>query len=86
MLFVIVGIKEKKSPGNLPDWIVRAGGLCFGVYLLQQFIMVALYRHTQLPNAVGFYLLPWVGFIITLVLSVAGSFLLRLTRVGRFLI
>ena len=86
MLFVIVGIIEKHRTSSPPQWMVNAGGLCMGVYLFQQFILMWLYHYTKLPSFLGFYWLPWLGFIVALAVSISLSYLMRLTKVGRFLI
>lgn len=86
MLFVIVGYKDNKRKTPLPQWIVKIGNLCFGVYLLQQFILMGLYEYTVLPEVLGCYWLPWVGFVVALTGSIVMADLLVKTKVGRFLI
>ena len=86
MLFVFVGYKEKRRKGEMQQWLIRLGGLCFGVYLLQQFILKGLYNYTNFPTILGCYWLPWVGFVVTLISSVLIAFLMVKTKVGRFLI
>lgn len=60
--------------------------LCFGVYLFQQFLLVGLYRHTNLSSIVGFYWLPWVGFGVSMIGSLLLTYLMRLSKIGRYLI
>lgn len=86
MLFIIIGYIEKDRPTSLPQWIIKVGNLCFGVYLLQQFILKGLYNYTNLPAVLGCYWLPWVGFVITLSISLLLTKLSLKTRLGRFLI
>ena len=86
MLLVWVGYAEKRRKIPIPQWITKMGNLCFGVYLLQQFILMGLYDHTNLPQILGCYWLPWVGFAITLFSSLILSHILIKTKVGRFLI
>lgn len=85
MAFVIVGIAEK-HPHTLPMWLITVGNLCMGVYLIQQFILMGLYKHTSFPEIFGPFYLPWVGFFIALVGSFLLSYLLNKTKIGRFLI
>lgn len=66
--------------------INRIASMCFGVYIFQQFILIALYKHTPLYSIVGFYLLPWIGFVITIITSLALTYIVRQTRIGRLLI
>ena len=63
--------------------IVHLGNYCMGVYIFQQFILQALYFHTSFPETAGSMLLPWMGFVITLPLSLLASYAIRLTKMGR---
>lgn len=74
------------SKHHLSSATIKIGSYCFGVYLFQQFILQALYHHTQLPIMLGNNLLPWVGFVITLIVSLILSYLTKLTCWGRKLI
>lgn len=71
---------------HLSSWIVKIGSYCFGVYIFQQFVLLILYYHTSLFKSFGVELLPWIGFVISLIISLLLSYLLRLTRIGRNLI
>lgn len=86
MLNIIIGYKEKNRKMPLPQWIIKIGNLCFGVYLLQQFILKGLYNYTDLPVILGCYWLPWVGFVVALVGSIIMTELLIKTKIGKFLI
>ena len=86
MFWCWVGLIDKNRKSEFPDSVIRFGGLCFGIYLIQEFLLRSLYYYTRLPQKVGFILLPWIGFFIALVGSVVLSFLFHQTKVGRFLI
>lgn len=86
MVFIMVGYLEKNRDKELPQWIINVGGLCMGVYLIQQFILKAVYYKTIIPQVVNPNLLPWLLFLVTLVISLVISFLFNKTKVGRFLI
>ena len=65
--------------------------LCYGVYVLHMFFMQPIYFYSGFPqwcctSEVGVWLLPWVVLLVTMLLSVTGTWLLLKTRVGRFLI
>jgi hypothetical protein len=66
--------------------LISLTGLCFGVYLFQEFILQYMYYHTTIPQHVHPYILPWLGFIVTLTLSLLFTKLLLLTKVGRWMI
>lgn len=59
---------------------------CFGIYLIQQFVLQLLYYKTAFPILVGPYWLPWIGFIIASIISFVLSDLLLRTKAGKFLI
>ena len=83
MLFTAIYLTKKYE---LPQWVIKLGEYCFGVYLFQQFVLQLIYYHTQLPLILGPILLPWIATIITLVISIFLSYLLRMTRIGRAII
>lgn len=58
---------------NLNKKIIEVGSLCFGVYIFQEFIIKYLYYYTELPLKVGYVALPWITFVITLILSLLLS-------------
>lgn len=58
---------------------------CFGVYLFQQFILKAIYNST-LPQEVGPYILPWLAFILALLISILLTIIIRQFPLGRKLI
>ena len=71
---------------NVSKRMITLGGLSFGVYLIQQFILKYAYYKTDIPYLLNPYLLPWVGFVFTLIVSVALSYILIKTKSGRYLI
>ena len=70
---------------NSPKLIIMSG-YCYGVYIYQQFILQILYYKTSLPLHINEWLLPWVAFFITLVLSILFCHYSLKTKFGRFLI
>ena len=86
MLLTVFGYILKGTGGRVPKIVVEIGSLCFGVYLFQQFLLQLLYYHTELPNFIGPFATPWVGFVIALVASLLLSWSVRLTKIGRFII
>ena len=86
MLFSTVGYYMKIKDLRLPQWVLTIGSLSMGVYLMQQFILVALYRYSNMPNIAGPYILPWLGFVIALVGSLLISFIINKSKIGRLII
>lgn len=66
--------------------LVVLGTYCFGIYIFQQFIIKGLYYRTPVPECVGPYLLPWVGVLTALVISILLTYAIRQTKVGRGLL
>lgn len=71
---------------QLTSFVVKIGVYGYGVYIFHQFILKYLYYNTGITECIDSILLPWIGFLVSLVLSLLISYLLRLTRIGRFLI
>jgi peptidoglycan/LPS O-acetylase OafA/YrhL len=71
---------------TLSQRLVRLTGMCFGVYLFQEFILRLVYYYSPIPQYAGPYLLPWIGFIAALILSLLFTKLFLSTKVGRWLI
>ena len=83
MLMTAISVTSRNS---ISPMIVKIGTYCFGVYIFQQFILQIIYYHTTLSQVVRNGVLPWLGFIVALIISLLLSYLLRLTKVGRSLI
>lgn len=58
---------------KLKTWYISLGGMCFGVYIFQEFIIKYLYYYTDLGERVSYLVLPWIVFIITTVTSILLS-------------
>lgn len=58
----------------------------FGIYIFQQFILKYLYYKTPFPEFVGPYWLPWLGFVMVLLISFLCAFYLRKLKIGKFLL
>lgn len=81
--FVNLFLEEKST---MPKWIIYLNNLCFGIYLFQQFILQYLYYKTDIPMFVGAYWLPWIAFIITMLLSISLTIVVRKNKYGRILV
>lgn len=68
---------------KLSQVIIKIGACGYGVYVFHQFILVFLYGQTELPQYVGTYWLPWIGFVITVFLSTVLTLAVRTTKIGR---
>ena len=86
MVFVTVNFFIKYKKISFSKNIIILSSYCFGVYIFQQFILKLLYYKTSLPEIVGPYLLPWIGFFTTLFFSIILSFLTLKTKLGKALI
>ena len=86
MLLCLIGMKERNRQSEMPNWIIKIGGLCMGVYLFQQFVLKVLYDFTILPEYLGPFVLPWAGFVIALTGSLILTYLLQKIKLGRFIL
>lgn len=85
-VYLLVNYFVEKRKYMPPYWVFEASAICYGVYIFQQFILQFLYYKTSLPVLVGPYWLPWVGCVVTFVVSILLTKLTLKTRFGRFLI
>lgn len=77
-------IYKKKIRLNIR--LINLSTYCFGIYLFQQFILQWIYYHTEVADTISIKYLPWIAFIITLLLSFLMTKLTLSTRIGRSLI
>ena len=82
-IYILVNYFLEVKKVRVAPWVINLSGLCFGIYLFQQFILQILYYKTNLPSLVGPYWLPWVGLVVTLILSYLLTKLSLKTKVGR---
>lgn len=85
-IYVLVNTRLNIKNITLPNWIKELNTTCFGIYLFQQFVLQILYYKTSLPTIVGPYWLPWIGLILTLIISYILTKLTLKTKIGRELI
>lgn len=80
--YYIVYIKKVK----VSDWLIWFSNICFGIYILQEFIIRTLYYKLSLSNNIPILLLPWLSIIITLILSTTLTTVIRKNKIGKFLL
>ena len=66
--------------------MIRLSGYCFGVYIFQQFILKYFMYNASVINIFGSYWLPWVAFVIALLVSIILTSAILKIYVGRFLV
>lgn len=71
---------------QISDKLISLSNCCFGTYIVQQFILEILYYKTAIPVFMNAYMLPIMGFLIALILSVTLTYLIRTTNFGRSLL
>lgn len=86
LLVYMIMCKVKEKGIEVSPSLIKLSECCFGVYLIQQFVLVYLYDFTTLPINVHFLILPWTCFFIALLVSLLFSWALRQTTIGRYLI
>lgn len=65
------------------DLIINIGTCGYGVYVFHQFILKYLYLYTGLPAISGTLCMPWIAFMITIIVSLAMTVVLRKTALGK---
>ena len=85
-LYLIVTKFTNNKTFKLKNYVINASSLCYGVYVFHQFILIYLYYHTDFPKYFGSYLLPWFGFVVTIIISILLTKITLKTKIGRFLI
>lgn len=85
-IYSLVNCILRNNNISLNTRILKLSGYCFGVYIFQQFILKIIMYNDRMIALFGSYWLPWVAFIIALVVSILISSALLKTKVGRFLI
>lgn len=71
------------SSHSIGSFAIKIGSCGYGVYIFHQFILVHLYRQTELPEVLGTYWLPWMAMLIAIIGSILLTVLLRMTKLGR---
>ena len=85
-LYSIANKPSVKHWLNQRSYLITLSGYCYGVYIYHLFILVYLYYYTPFMTYFSTTIFPWVGFLITLVLSLALCNLTLKTRLGRYMI
>ena len=82
-LIWLVSLKLKSvTNASISDRILKVSDCCFGVYIFQQFVLM-LFNGSNFPHLVSPYLYPWLVFLLTLILSVLLTLVVRSTSLGR---
>ena len=68
------------------QWIINASNNCYGIYVYHQFILVFLYFFTPIVAICNPLIVPWIGLIITLIISYVLTKVSLKTKIGKFLI
>ena len=70
----------------IAESIVVLSTYCYGIYIIHQFILMLFYYNTPITDIINPIVLPWIAFIVTLLLSIVMTAMLLRTKIGRFLI
>lgn len=87
MALYLTVCKTTTKVGYRPkQWIIEASDNCYGVYVYHQFLLVFLYFYTPFIGICPRYLVPWIGALLALGISLLLTKLTLKTKFGRFLI
>lgn len=85
-LIYLIMCRVKAKDTEVSPSLIKLSECCFGVYLIQQFVLVYLYDYTTLPIKIHYLMVPWICFFIALLVSILFSYSLRQTTIGRNII
>ena len=71
---------------RIAPWFIALSNICFGIYIFQEFILQIMYYKYRLLDSLPDLLIPWIGLILTLIISIILTVTLRKTRLGRQLL
>ena len=71
---------------NLSGYFIILSTYCYGVYIFHQFILKYIYYYTAIPEKFHPAVLPFITYIITLLISLSITSILLKYRTGRKLI
>ena len=84
-IIILMSLSMRIINKNIINWnyFLYLSDCCFGVYLFQQFVLLVIYKKTEIPYFLNPYSLPWVSFFISLVISILFTVTLRKTKLGK---
>ncbi len=65
------------------DTMIKIGTCGYGVYVFHQFFLKYAYNLTDYPIWTGTYWMPWIAFVVTVILSTVLTLLCRSTPLGK---
>lgn len=71
---------------RIAPWFIALSNVCFGVYIFQEFILQIMYYKLNILSGFSDYAIPLIGFIITLIVSLILTIIVRKTKIGRFIL
>lgn len=85
-LYTTVCKYTSKANYQPKQWIVNASNYCYGMYVYHQFILMYLYYHTSLDVNCNQFVLPWIGLMLSIIVSYILTKLTLKTKFGNNLI
>lgn len=84
--YLLVCYYTSKPNFVLSSKVFYLSSVCYGIYVYHQFLLEYLYYYTSFPMIVGGILLPWISFILVVIVSYVLTVLSLKTEVCRILI
>lgn len=85
-IFMTTYYKTEIKEYEVSESLIEFGNCCFGIYLLQEFIIRIIYYKSEAPFYVSLQILPWLTVIITLIISYLITKYCRKYKLGRLLL
>lgn len=85
LIFYYIGTHIQLS-STWRSLILSLSSLSFGIYILQEIILRILYYKLEITQYIGDFMTPWIGFIITFILSCILSSALNKNKYTKILL
>ena len=86
MLWTLANLYLQNTGNIISEKVIKLLALSYGIYVYHQFVLKFIYYYTDIPQLINYYILPWVAFVLTLLISFFLTKLTLMTRIGRKLL
>lgn len=83
---ICVTIAKKDKMLSIEKNVSKVASCGMGVYIVQQFILIGLYYHTEYCQLINDYLIPWLAFLFTTCVSLIVVLIAKKSKIGRYLL
>lgn len=85
-IYLLIHLWLKRRGEHLSSGVHTFSGYAFGIYIFHQMVLEFVYYHTDLPQYLNITLLPLMGMILALTISVGLTGILLRMPIGKILL